>query len=144
MLEEKNIVKEICFIPITFDHPIKTCFSNKKYPVAIQADKKQIVSSIFLIDYIILIILMCKINCLSFFGIALILKARNPTPHKIFSKFNILSHNKSYPKVMQNFGNYSRIKMTKTGLLFLQSHESKIIFVHLRLRGCIYLISQTL
>ena len=37
-------------IPITFNNPIKACFSNKKYRITIQARLIQIVKIIFLIE----------------------------------------------------------------------------------------------
>jgi hypothetical protein len=42
------------YIQITFHNPIKTCFSNKKYAVAIQTRPTKIKNSIFLIDYLVL------------------------------------------------------------------------------------------
>ena len=37
-------------IPITFNNPLKACFSNKKYLITIQTRPTQIVISIFLIE----------------------------------------------------------------------------------------------
>ena len=44
------IIYNIVCIPITFNNPIKACFSNKKYHLRIQKHTTQILNSIFLID----------------------------------------------------------------------------------------------
>ena len=38
------------FMPITFNNPLKVCFSNKKYPIAIQTSPTQIVKVYFLLE----------------------------------------------------------------------------------------------
>ena len=40
--------KTIC-IPISFNNPLKACFSNKKYPITIQTRQTQIVKAYFLL-----------------------------------------------------------------------------------------------
>ena len=37
----ENVVKYIC-VTITFNHPLKASFSNKKYPITIQTRQKYI------------------------------------------------------------------------------------------------------
>ena len=43
------------FIQITFNYPVKACFSNKKYLITIQTRPTQIVLSIFSIEKIVFI-----------------------------------------------------------------------------------------
>ena len=43
----------LCLL-ITFNNPIKSCFSNKKYPITIQTRQTKIVNSLFLIKPLVL------------------------------------------------------------------------------------------
>ena len=52
MIEKKKItqiLQKIFCIPITFNNPLKVCFSNKKYPITIQTRPTQIVKVYFLL-----------------------------------------------------------------------------------------------
>ena len=50
-----NLNKNILSVKVTFCNPMKTGFSNKKYPVTFQTCTTQILNSIFLIETPILL-----------------------------------------------------------------------------------------